>query len=158
QLSGGLDSSIVAACLASGARSFECLNFATRSPDGDERDFARAVAEFCRLPLRELREPETVSLDPPARPTFRPSTNPLLAPFDTVIASAAGALGVDTLVDGAGGDNLFCYITNAAPVLDALRWAGPRQATRTVGDIAARANCTWWEVVRAATRRLQPRA
>ena len=158
QLSGGLDSSIVAACLASGGRSFECVNFATRSPDGDEREFARAVAEFSRLPLRELQEPGTVSLDPPARPTFRPSTNPLLAPFDTAIANATDELGVDMLVDGAGGDNLFCYITSAAPVLDALRWDGLRTALETVGDIAARANCTWWEVVGAATRRLQPRA
>lgn len=157
QLSGGLDSSIVAACLASAGRSFECLNFATRSPDGDERDFARAVAASYRLPLRELREPGTVGLRPSPHVTFRPPTNPLLLPFDAAINEAAGEFGADVLVDGAGGDNLFCYITSAAPVIDALRWRGLAQARETVGDIAVRANCTWWEVARSALRRLRSR-
>lgn len=157
QLSGGLDSSLVAACIASAGQSFECVNFATRSPDGDERDFARAVAEFCHLTMRELQEPETVSLNMPPRPAFHPTTNPLLAPFDAAIASAAADLGADVLVDGAGGDNLFCYITSAAPVLDALRWGLLRQSLETVGDIAVRADCTCWEVVRAALGRLRPR-
>ena len=157
QLSGGLDSSIVAACLASGGRSFQCVNFATRSPDGDERDFARAVAEFFSLPLLELHEPSAVSLSPPPLHTFRPTTNPLLQPFDTAVSKAAGELGADLLVDGAGGDNLFCYITSAAPVIDALRWRGLAQARATIGDIALRANCTWWEVLRAALGRFRPR-
>jgi asparagine synthase (glutamine-hydrolysing) len=158
QLSGGLDSSIVAACLASAGQSFECVNFATRSPDGDERDFARAVAETYRLPLRELQEPSAIGLTPPPVRAFRPTTNPLLAPFDNAISEAAGQIGADLLVDGAGGDNIFCYITSAAPVIDALRWAGVRQAFETAQDIAVRANCTWWEVLRAALGRLRPRA
>ena len=157
QLSGGLDSSIVAACLASAGRAFECVNFATHAPDGDERNFARAVAGFCHLTLRELQEPGTVSLSRPQRPAFHPTTNPLLVPFDVAIASAAADLGADVLVDGAGGDNLFCYVTSAAPVLDALRWGLLRQSLETVGDIAVRADCTWWEVVRAALGRLRPR-
>lgn len=157
QLSGGLDSSIVAACLASRGQGLACVNFATRSPDGDERDFARAVAGLYGLVLHELREPESARLDKPTRPSFRPATNPLLAPFDTAIASAAADLGADVLVDGAGGDNLFCYITSAAPVLDALHWGGLRQALETVQDIAARADCGWWDVVRAAAGGLRAR-
>lgn len=158
QLSGGLDSSIVAACLASAGRNFECVNFATRSPDGDERDFARAVAETYRLPLRELQEPSAIGLTSPPLRAFRPTTNPLLQPFDTAISEAAGELRTDLLVDGAGGDNLFCYITSAAPVVDALRWGSLAQARATIADIALRANCTWWEVTRAALGRLRPRA
>ncbi|HVM23270.1 MAG TPA: asparagine synthase-related protein [Sphingomicrobium sp.] len=157
QLSGGLDSSIIAACLARGGQAFDCVNFATRSPDGDERDFARAVAGLYRLALHELEEPGTARLDPPTILTLRPATNPLLAPFDSAIAGAAAELGANLLVDGAGGDNLFCYITSAAPVLDALRWGLVGRSIAAVQDIAARADCTWWEVIGATIGRLRPR-
>jgi asparagine synthase (glutamine-hydrolysing) len=44
QLSGGLDSSIVAAALAQAGHSFTAVTFATRAADGDERAYARDVA------------------------------------------------------------------------------------------------------------------
>ena len=50
-LSGGLDSSIVAADLTHAGRPFHAVTFATRGPDGDERIHARAVARHldCEL-------------------------------------------------------------------------------------------------------------
>jgi len=153
QLSGGLDSSILAACLARGRRQFACVNFATRSADGDERDYARDVANRFQVPLFETTEAEASTLEPVARPDFRPPTNPLLLPFERAIARAAEDLDGSLLIDGAGGDNLFCYITSAAPVIDALRWRGVREGFAALADIAARASCTWWDVARAAGRR-----
>ncbi|MCR5869488.1 asparagine synthase-related protein [Sphingomonas sp. J344] len=44
QLSGGLDSSIVAAALARAGVRFDCVTFVTEDPTGDERIHARAVA------------------------------------------------------------------------------------------------------------------
>ena len=41
RLSGGLDSSIIAACLAKAKVQFSCINFPTRARDGDERNYAR---------------------------------------------------------------------------------------------------------------------
>lgn len=153
QLSGGLDSSIVASCLALGARPVSCVNFATRSADGDERGYARDVAAAFRLPLSETAEAGQPALEQVVGPTFRPPTNPLLLPFERAIARAAEELGGSLLIDGAGGDNLFCFITSAAPVIDALRWRGVGVGLATIADIAARANCTWWDVGRAAARR-----
>lgn len=153
QLSGGLDSSIIAACLSEKGIEFEGINFATRSADGDERRYARDVAESCGATVRELLEGPAPLLQPPADATFRPATNPLLRPFQQAIDEAARKAGAGVLVDGAGGDNLFCYITSAAPVLDALWWSGPRASLAAASDIATRADCTWWKLASATTRR-----
>ncbi|HKC03503.1 MAG TPA: asparagine synthase-related protein [Sphingomicrobium sp.] len=157
QLSGGLDSSIVAACLSQAGRTFSCVNFATRSLDGDERQYARDVARAFNLPLTELIEAEPAAIGSDPRPSFRPLTNPLLAPFERAVASAAELMDGALIVDGAGGDNLFCSITSAAPVLDALRWGGSVAARTAASNIALRAGCTVWEVVAAAARRLVAR-
>ncbi|HEY0630352.1 MAG TPA: asparagine synthase-related protein [Sphingomicrobium sp.] len=159
QLSGGLDSSIIAACLGEAGTDFAAVTFATRSPDGDERDYARDVAKKVGVRLRELLEEDAKSLDPHPSPSFRPPANPLLRSLQAAIASAAAELQCDLIVDGAGGDNLFCSVTSPAPILDALWWRGPRAALESASNIAARADCTWWEVARATCRRaLRPKA
>lgn len=153
QLSGGLDSSILAACLHSAGVPFTGVNFATLSADGNELRYARAVADATAAELIELAEQESQALPLPAFPTFRPATNPLLAPIETAVDCCAEQIGASLLVNGGGGDNLFCSVTSAAPVLDALYRAGPRAAIRTIDDIAARAGCTWWDVLKSAARR-----
>jgi asparagine synthase (glutamine-hydrolysing) len=154
RLSGGLDSSIIAACLAEADREFSCINFATRARDGDERDYARDVASRFRLKLLEVGEPREAALEGSLRRSFRPLTNPLLEPVERVMAGAADALCASLLIDGAGGDNLFCSISSAAPAIDALM-TGNLDLTRTaIGDIAARTDCTVWDVLSAAGRRL----
>ncbi|HVH87877.1 MAG TPA: asparagine synthase C-terminal domain-containing protein, partial [Terriglobales bacterium] len=153
RLSGGLDSSIISACLAHGELDFTCVNFVTRSRDGDEREYARAVAASFNVKLVEIGEPEICNLKAPAKLEFQPTINPLLAPFEHAIAQSTAGLGASLLIDGGGGDNLFCSITSAAPVVDALLRGGPRETAVAVLDIAARANCTIWEVLGAATKR-----
>jgi asparagine synthase (glutamine-hydrolysing) len=103
--------------------------------------------------VRELIEGDTPSLETAFTPGFRPPTNPLLLPFQQAINEAAPKAGGGILVDGAGGDNLFCYITSAAPILDALWWSGRRAGLAAASDIATRANCTWWRLASATTRR-----
>ena len=152
RLSGGLDSSIIAACLARGGLDCSCINFATAARDGDEREHARAVADAFGFDLIEVGEPEVSGLVAP-RLAFRPSINPLLAPFERAIAQVTDEFDANLLIDGGGGDNLFCAINTASPAIDALLRGSPREARIAVGDIAARANCTIWEVVRAMVRR-----
>jgi asparagine synthase (glutamine-hydrolysing) len=57
QLSGGLDSSIVAACLSSAPNKKDvvCVNLSTETPEGDERHFARLAASKAGLALVESR-------------------------------------------------------------------------------------------------------
>lgn len=152
RLSGGLDSSIIAACLSRGERNFSCLNFSTRARDGDERGYARSVAEAFNLKLIGVREAEVVTLERTGQLEFRPTVNPLLAPSERAVGLAAEELGASLLLDGGGGDNLFCSITSATPVLDALRQGGFRAGMRAISDTAVLANCTIWEVVRATAR------
>lgn len=154
QLSGGLDSSIISLCLHSAGADFEAANFATRSVDGDERQYARDVAERSKAALRELLEPENSSLDQVRVAAFRPSTNPLLSPFQTAIEEAVRDSCRSVLIDGGGGDNIFCYLTSAAPVIDAFVWGGLRSGVGAIHDVAARAGSNVWQVAAAALRRL----
>ena len=153
RLSGGLDSSIIAACLAEAGVEVRCVNFRTRAADGDERDHARAVASHLGLSLREVAEADLVRIDPSPVPGFRPRTNPLLIPFERTLGDAARELGAQLLIDGSGGDNLFCYVTSAAPAVDALRRGRFRAAVRTISDLATLADCTVWDALRAAAKR-----
>ena len=158
RLSGGLDSSIIAACLAEAGIPFSCINFLTRAIDGDERDHARAVTSRLGLALREVVEADLVRIDPPSSPGFQPRTNPLLLPFEQALGAAARDLGAQLLVDGSGGDNLFCYAGSAAPAVDALRRGHFRAAVATVSDLATLADCTVWDALRAAAKRaVRPR-
>lgn len=157
QLSGGLDSSIIAASLAHAGIGFTSVNFASRSSDGDERRYARSVAERFGSPLTEILEDELeFSIRAPTERKFRPGSNPVLVPLDEAIEQHRVEACSELLVDGGGGDNLFCYLTGAAPMLDALRAAGLAQAWQTCGDIAELAGCTLWEVAASALRRATP--
>lgn len=158
RLSGGLDSSIIAACLAHAGKDFECINFSTNSPDGDERRYAREVAGAFALHLQEIPEPPANALRYAATPTFKPGTNPLLLAFERAVHGATAKAGARLLIDGGGGDNIFCSITSAAPALDALASKGFRTAASAMWDIADRANCTIWQVGVAAAARTRRRS
>ena len=63
-VSGGLDSSIVAACLARAGVETICLTMFTDDPSGDERRFARALCDHLGLPLVEARTGSRTSTSP----------------------------------------------------------------------------------------------
>ena len=157
QLSGGLDSSIIAASLAHAGIGFTSVNFASSSADGDERRYAREVASRFGSPLTEILEDELDrSIKSPSERKFRPGSNPVLVPLDEAIEQQRRKAGSDLLVDGGGGDNLFCYLAVTSPILDALRAAGLAQARRTSSDITELAGCTLWEVAASTLRRAAP--
>lgn len=154
ELSGGLDSSIVAACLAAAGLPFRAANFVTRMPDGDERDYARIVASALGVPLAELHEDELpLDLAPPRKGTLRPPLSPVLQPLNRAFSTYARASGATSFVTGAGGDNLFCYLTTAAPIIDAFRDRGFGQALSTLGDVAELGGCTVWTAAAYAMRK-----
>jgi asparagine synthase (glutamine-hydrolysing) len=65
-VSGGLDSSIVAACLADGGSELTCLTMFGDDPAGDEREYARALCSTLGLSLVERRyRVEEVDIEAP---------------------------------------------------------------------------------------------
>lgn len=150
QLSGGLDSSIIAACLHHSGADVEAVHFATSSADGDEQRFANEVANVCNIRLTTINETElTQGLNREVGVAFSPPSNPILAPIEEAVVACAHEQGRVLLVDGGGGDNLFCYLTTAAPVLDALSRGRRGDAIQTTLAVAEMANASWWDVVRA---------
>lgn len=155
ELSGGLDSSIVAACLAGRRADWRAITIATTDPDGDERVYARAAAERAGATLFEL-----MLSDEPVDPTApiglaraRPGGFGLLAPVDGRLGAAAADYGAEAIFTGAGGDNIFGYLTSAAPIVDAFRFAGPRAAWGAAGDLARVMNDNVWKALRLAARK-----
>ena len=65
RLSGGLDSSITAVCLklAPSQPSVTYVNYYSRGTYGDERQYARAVAEKTKFPLVEYRHNSSIPMD-----------------------------------------------------------------------------------------------
>lgn len=130
KLSGGLDSSIVAACLAHSGTPFTCLNLVTEQPAGDERDYARIVATCLGAPLIErFRSLDHVDLTRSAasrlpRPTSRAFTQASAAPAREI----AREMGTAAMFDGGGGDNVFCSLQSARPVADCLLRAEARSS------------------------------
>lgn len=156
ELSGGLDSSIVAACLAGRGPEWRAITIATPDPDGDERFYARAAADRARVPLIELLLSDAPA--DPAAPVLRLRARPggfgLLAPVDAALQRAAAEYGAEAIFTGAGGDNVFGYLTSAAPVVDAFRFEGALSAWRVAGDLARVMNDNVWKAIGLAARKL----
>lgn len=159
-LSGGLDSSIVAAALAATNRAFACLTFATENPTGDERSFARLVADALGRPLEEDRNRiELIDLTWSAAAGL---PRPVARGFEQGIArrgdAVADLLGCDAIFDGGGGDNVFGSLQSATPAADCLLCeAGRPQFRRVVADIAELAQASRWRVAWRARRRARRR-
>ena len=112
ELSGGLDSAIVAAGItahgATHVRSW--FNYYAVDPRGDERRYALSIAHHLGLPLETIGCPE-VPLGPAQVDTMpvglRPGFGSTNFVHDADLANRARALGADMLLTGNGGDSLF---------------------------------------------------
>ncbi|WP_139150050.1 asparagine synthetase B family protein [Sphingobium yanoikuyae] len=156
-LSGGLDSSILAATLA--RHDADLLTLYTRDPIGDERAYAAQVAHHIGKPLIEaLREVSEIQplrsaaagLPWPARRLFEQETM-------RQVDIAAAAHGAAALMTGGGGDNVFCALQSAAPVADRLLVEGPGPGMLgTAREISALASVPMPTVLRSALARAMP--
>jgi asparagine synthase (glutamine-hydrolysing) len=112
RISGGLDSSVMLACLAEAfaPRRFTCLTYYEHSIWGDEREFARLAARHahCKL-IERMQDPARIDFD--AVLAFSPSPSPTcyLAHFAprVIDIEVAAETGADVLFSGAGGDQIF---------------------------------------------------
>ncbi len=148
QLSGGIDSSIVAACLAHGGTRFEAVNFRLRGRAGDEADYAQQVADRLGIKLH-LAQPSIadVALDRSAAAALpSPARRGFEQAGDAVAWRLADRTGAQAIVDGGGGDNVFYAMLSIAPAAELWLREGPsRRFRETVGVLADLTNSSpWW--------------
>lgn len=155
-ISGGLDSSILAASLAKTGVPTTCLNFPFAGANGDERIYARAVAAHLGLPLFEV-EPKVADVDVTLCDDpwlARPINRAFAQPMRQAKYRLAAVTGAADFVDGGGGDSLFCSMQSVAPVADRIlrHGIGPG-AIRTAADVARLTDASLLQVFALGLRR-----
>jgi asparagine synthase (glutamine-hydrolysing) len=140
KLSGGLDSACVAAGLAAGGfadgRALAIGGTFSAHPETDERELIEATARHTQLPLEPIAfDPASSILTPALAHIERwrlPPATPNLFLWQPVMARAR-ELGVDRMLDGEGGDELFGLA--AYLIADTLRAGRLRKAWALAGRI-----------------------
>jgi asparagine synthase (glutamine-hydrolysing) len=159
ELSGGLDSSIVATCLhGTPARAF-CVTLVPALPGADERVYAEAVAHGLDTNLHvETLDVDSARFDDPVPPwSVIPGAGPLQHAVDRIMAAVASREGLDCFYSGGGGDTVFSFLGGTAPAADAFRVHGPVAALRTIGQLSELHQCTFWLVSKLTLQQLLSR-
>ena len=155
-LSGGLDSSILAASLKRAGVQATCLTMATHEADGDERRYAGRVAQALDLPLVEAFH-ELGNVDV-TRATTAHLPRPVYYAFGQsehqTKFELAQELSIDGFFTGIGGDNVFCSLQSATPIVDRFRVEGLGRGTiATINAVRDITGCSAAQAIRMAIRR-----
>jgi asparagine synthase (glutamine-hydrolysing) len=156
-ISGGLDSSIIAACLKGHTTRLTCLTMATDEAEGDERRYARIVTDALKLPLIEgFHDLARTDI---TRSTAAHLPRPLLYAFGQSEHETKFALArehrIDAFFSGIGGDNVFCHMVSPSPVIDRFRVQGFGNGTlTTIDDVCRLTGCSLWQLARHGLPRL----
>lgn len=141
-LSGGLDSSIIAAVMANAGARFTGINLIANDATSDERRYAQAVADALGFRLIErvrqiseidLTRSEAARLPCPTAKSFTQATN-------AITRQVADQTGITGIFNGGGGDNVFCSLRSVRPATDCLLADEPNGAfwptARTIASLA----------------------
>lgn len=153
-LSGGIDSSIVAASLKRAGRCFDALTFRPGGAGGDESDYARTVASHVSVPWHEVR-PDPDRVDPQRSASShlpRPNERLFYQEFDRAGVALAREIGAAAILHGGGGDNLFYGHPSVAPVADCLLRANGRFRS-SAAALADLTGTSLWRVMALALGR-----
>ena len=154
-VSGGLDSSIVAACLANAGSDTVCLTMFTDDPSGDERPFARALCDRLGLPLieRPYRLRDIDIAEPLATNQPRPRDRTQANAYERVHNAVASEIGAGAFMTGNGGDHVFGYSQSAAPVADRYLSEGLGQGMfAALLDVCRQTGCSMADAIGQAWR------
>jgi asparagine synthase (glutamine-hydrolysing) len=153
-VSGGVDSSIVATCLARSSRDIHCLTLYTDDPAGDERGWATALCEHLGLQLHtHAYLLEHVDIDRALNPHLpRPIGRALGQAFEHAHLAVAREIGAQAFVTGIGGDNVFCYSQSGAAIADRWMRHGVGAAMGTLQDVCRQTGCGPVAALRAAIK------
>ena len=148
RLSGGLDSACVAAGLTTrpdsvnGARALAAIF--PNHPETDERELIEATARHAGMPLELIAFDDRASILAPAFEHIEhwslPPVTPNLFVWKPLMARAR-ELGVDVMLDGEGGDELFGFAARLiADMLRAGRLLAAWRLTRRIPEVGAEAD------------------
>lgn len=156
ELSGGLDSSVVATCLRDASLRSTFCTLVMSATGTDERPYARLVTEALGQDLFSVE----VGLDNVRLefPVPRSSAVPAIGIPQNVLNEAWEAAGnrytVDGFFSGAGGDTVFCYLKTAAPAADAFRERGVMAGIAAIENLATLHRCTVFKAGRLALKKM----
>ena len=153
RLSGGVDSSILLSCLASGMTPSRvtCVNYHSPGIDSDERHYARLAAARAQRELIERERVEHFRLETilHAAPTPTPANHVGRMGSAQMDAQLAAALGATALFTGGGGDQLFFEFRQCWPAADYLLLHGlDRGFPRAALDAARLGQVSVWRAIR----------
>lgn len=156
ELSGGLDSSIVATCLHQALTRTAFCTLVMPVAGTDERPYARLVTEALGRELFSIEIGlDNVHLEfPVPRSSVIPAVGILQNVINEVWEAAGNRYGVGGFFSGAGGDTVFCYLKTAAPAADAFRERGVIAGITAIKDLADLHRCTVFKACRLALRKL----
>jgi asparagine synthase (glutamine-hydrolysing) len=156
ELSGGLDSSVVAACLGGTPSKVVCCNVVTPVPGGDERHYAVQIAHLLGVELHSWHlDPDIACADiVPHADATTPRTGILQHAVAEVMQAAGRLHGASSFYLGAGGDTVFGLLTNAVPAADAIRELGLLKGAATISDLSALHQCTIWKAAKLTLRKV----
>lgn len=152
-VSGGLDSSIVAACLAKTGTDAVCLTMFTDDPSGDERPFSRALCDQLALPLieRPYRLEDIEITEALAANQPRPRDRTQAIAYERVHDAVASDVGATAFMTGNGGDHVFGYSQSAAAVADRYLAEGLGRGTfASLVDVCRQTGCSMVDALRQA--------
>lgn len=157
ELSGGIDSSIVAACLKDTGAQVTCCTLVTPSPGADERKYAGLMANYLGVELRsqELRFEDAQFDFVPCRSSVNPRVGALQYAVNQQMEEAGERYGVSSYFSGGGGDTVFCYLNGATPAVDAFQQRGLLGGLTAIRDLSDMHQCTFWKAGRLALRKLR---
>lgn len=165
ELSGGLDSSVVAGALAatgSAGRVVEWFNAVNPRPEADESAHARAVTDRLGVQLSTFAHqgPALTEADFTELGTAMwPASGGLDPHRDRLTVQRIEATGAQAIVSGQGGDAAFFQMPSILVAADALKARGPAIVTDPLlGEVARRTRKSAWTVLGQALAALRGRS
>ncbi|MCW2384642.1 MULTISPECIES: asparagine synthase family protein [unclassified Sphingobium] len=153
-VSGGLDSSVVAACLDK-RQSPECITLATADLRGNETEYARALCESLDLPLAEFNYQidDADIMKSAVAHLARPGARTPMVAYDAAVIRHAAQIGGKLFLTGAGGDNVFYLTHSVRPLVDRYLSNGfSLDLMKTASDISSITETTISKVILHAIR------